>query len=128
MLGIYGPPKAPEKGGTPRRVGLGEDYWISLCGRGVPVKETDDGVRAVVKDKPIKPESARKYLQQKFGKDLGAVRDAMCALAQSYDPDDLGDAAYGLYERFRPEIPQGKRGWGAKGELSLELIRSLAGR
>jgi len=24
--------------------------------------------------------------------------------------------AYALYERFRPEIPTGKNGWGAKGK------------
>jgi hypothetical protein len=34
--------------------------------------------------------------------------------------------AHSLYERFRPEIPSGKAGWGAKGELDLRLIRSLA--
>jgi hypothetical protein len=128
MLGIYGPPKGPEKGGPPRRVGLGEDFWIQLCGRGVPVKNTDGGVRAVVKDKPISPESARKYLEQKFGNTLDAVREAMAELADSFSPEQLADAAYGLYERFRPEIPEGKRGWGAKGELDLVLIRSLARR
>jgi hypothetical protein len=33
--------------------------------------------------------------------------------------------AYDLYERFRPEIPKGRRGWGRKGPLDLEFIRSL---
>lgn len=32
--------------------------------------------------------------------------------------------AYALYERFRPNIPPGRKGWGVKGELDLELIRS----
>jgi hypothetical protein len=32
----------------------------------------------------------------------------------------------GLYEKFRPEIPEGKKGWGARGELDLDYIRSLA--
>jgi hypothetical protein len=31
-----------------------------------------------------------------------------------------------LYERFRPQIPEGARGWGAKRELDLELIEQLA--
>lgn len=41
-------------------------------------------------------------------------------------PGELNDKAFGLYERFRPSIPDGVRGWGAKGELNLDLIRSLA--
>jgi hypothetical protein len=38
----------------------------------------------------------------------------------------LESKAYGLYEKFRPAIPEGTKGWGAKGELDLEQIRSLA--
>ena len=125
MLGIYGPPKAPERKGKPRKVGLGEDFWIELCSRGVPAKNTPEGLRAVAKDKPIDPAAADKYLHQKFGDALDAVRDAMTALAASYDAEGLADAAYGLYEKFRPAIPPGRRGWGAKGDLDLDLIRSL---
>ena len=50
----------------------------------------------------------------------------MEALAISISREDLAEAAYGLYEAFRPPIPAGKRGWGAAGELDLDLIRSLA--
>ena len=124
MLGIYGPPKSPD-GKPPKKVGLGEDFWVEVCGRGVPVQRTDDGVRAVVKDKPIEPESVERYLDGKFGGDLDAVSDAMRELAESFDEEELSQRAYGLYEKFRPEIPPGKRGWGAKGELDLELIASL---
>lgn len=125
MLGIFGPPKAPEGGGPPKKVGLGEDFWIDLCGRGVPVKNTEDGVRAVVKDKPIEPVKVETYLAGKFGDDLGAVRGAMEDLARALDPEELAERAYGLYEKFRPKIPPGRRGWGAKGELDLDFIRSL---
>ena len=125
MLGIYGPPKGMEAV-KPRKVGLGEDFWIDLCGRGLPVKNTADGIRAVVKDRPIAPASVQKYLAGKFGDDLAAARQAMAELAGSFDTDQLQDVAYGLYEKFRPKIPTGRRGWGAKGELDLDLIRSLA--
>ena len=47
-------------------------------------------------------------------------------LAESLEPEELSDRAYSLYEEFRPVIPKGKRGWGAKGDLDLNLIRSLA--
>jgi hypothetical protein len=126
MLGIYKPGKGPE-GGPPKKFGLGEEFWVELCGRPVPAKNTDDGVRAVVKDKPIDPESVQRYLRQKFGADLAAAREAMAELAGAFEPEDLAERAYPLYERFRPKIPAGKRGWGAKGELDLAFVRSLAG-
>jgi hypothetical protein len=50
----------------------------------------------------------------------------MAALAKAYPPDQLAAQAYALYERFRPDIPEGKRGWGAAGQLDLDHIRSLA--
>jgi len=124
MLGIYGPPKSRD-GGPPKKVGLGEDFWIELCGRGLPAKNTDDGIRAVVKDKPIDPAAVQRYLEGKFGDDLQRVREAMAELAGSFAPGQLSERAYLLYERFRPKIPPGRRGWGAKGELNLDFIRSL---
>ena len=126
MLGIYGPPKARERGGPPKKTGLGEDFWIDLCDRGVPAKNTPDGVRAVVKDKSIDPEAVQAYLAGKFGDDLDRARQAMAQLAGAFEPAELAGRAYRLYERFRPQIPPGRRGWGAKGELNLDLIRSLA--
>jgi hypothetical protein len=83
-------------------------------------------VRAVIGDKPIDPEAVRKYLASKFGPDLDATHTALAALAQSLEPETLAREAYSLYEKFRPKIASGKRGWGQKGELDLGLIRSLA--
>ncbi len=125
-LGIYGPPKGPERGAEPTRVGLGEEFWVEVCGRPVPAKNTQDGVRAVVKDKPIESDKVRSYLAGKFKDDLDAVREAMTALVESYDEDELAAIAYKLYEEFRPQIERGKRGWGQKGDLDLDFIRSLA--
>jgi hypothetical protein len=124
-LGIFHPKKGPE-GGPPKKVGLGEEFWIELCGRGIPSKNTVDGMRAVVKDKPVDPAAVQRYLEKKFAEDLDRVKAAMRDLAESFEPEELSDRAYSLYERFRPVIPKGKRGWGAKGDLDLDLIRSLA--
>ena len=104
----------------------GEEFWVRLCGRPVPAKSTDQGVRAVSGDKPIDPGSVTRYLSQKFGDDLDSVKGAMETLAKACERDDLAERAFALYERFRPEIPSGKKGWGAKGTLDLRLIRSLA--
>jgi len=133
-LGIYGTPKAAEgevkgaerSGGLPRKVGLGEDFWIDIVGRPVPAKRTADGVRAVIKADPIDPASVQTYLQSKFGEHYGDVRAAMEELANSVSPDDLEWVAYEMYETFRPKIPSGKSGWGAAGELDLGLIRRMA--
>ncbi|MBN1269577.1 MAG: hypothetical protein JXB04_08320, partial [Kiritimatiellae bacterium] len=102
-----------------------EDFWIELCGRGVPVKRTKDGIRAVVKDEPIDPGGVRRYLEGKFGDGLDAARAAMADLAKSLGPEDLAEQAYTLYTRFRPEIPSGQKGWGVKGVLDLDGIRKL---
>jgi hypothetical protein len=124
-LGIFHPKKGPG-GGPPKKVGLGEEFWIELCGRGIPSKNTVDGVRAVVKDKPVDPAAVQQYLEKKFGEDLDRVKAAMRELAESFEPEELSGRAYSLYEKFRPTVPKGKRGWGAKGDLDLDLIRSLA--
>jgi hypothetical protein len=105
---------------------LGEELWVELCGRSVPAKRTPDGLRAVVKDRTVDPAKVELYFEQKFGEDLVRVTVAMEVLASSMEPDELAERAYRLYERFRPRIPAGTRGWGAKGELNLGLIRSLA--
>jgi hypothetical protein len=68
----------------------------------------------------------RRYLGDRFGDDLKAVRSAMQRLAKAYNPKELADHAYPLYERFRPDVPAGKKGWGAKGDLDLALIGRLA--
>ena len=127
MLGIYSTPK-PAHRGAPKKVGLGEDFWLDVCGRPVPAKQTAGGVRAVVKDKPIDPASVDKYLAGKFGDGLEPARDALAALAAAFEPEELKDFAWDLYEKFRPEIPPGRRGWGAKGVLDLDRVRALADR
>jgi hypothetical protein len=35
-------------------------------------------------------------------------------LAKAYKPHELAHGTYRLYERFRPDIPEGKRDWGPK--------------
>lgn len=98
---------------------------VELMGREIPVVRTPEGVRAVNKDKLMLPESTQAYLESKFGEHLAAVRAAMEELARSMKPDVLAARAFALYAQFRPQIPNGVKGWGAKGQLDLDLIRSL---
>jgi len=42
--------------------------------------------------------------------------------------EEIAARAYRLYEEFRPAIPAGVTGWGAAGELDLDLIEGLSER
>jgi hypothetical protein len=122
-LGIYEAPKEDEKEARRKKQAA---ETVEVLGRPVPVIRTRGGVRAAIKGEPIAPESVTRYLEQKFGEDLAEVRSAMKALARAYPPQTLAAKAYGLYEKFRPSIPEGKKGWGAAGTLDPSKIRSLA--
>jgi hypothetical protein len=124
-LGLFAPtPKevAERRRAMREKQGLAVD----LLGRAVPCVATDGHLRAVSGDRPIAPESVERYLAGKFGGELESVRSAMTALAKSMPSAKLAGRAYSLYEAFRPDIPGGKKGWGAAGVLSLKKIRSLA--
>lgn len=123
-LGVFKPHE--EKAAKTRDRGDGERFHVEVCGRDVPVVVTPDGVRAVSRGKPVDSDAVEAYLEDKFGDDLRAVRVAMTKLAKGYTPAELAEQAYTLYERFRPAIPAGKTGWGAKGTLDLALIDRMA--
>ena len=124
-LGLFQPtPKAVRE----RRQKLQRDELVTvdLLHRSVPARYTDEGLRALSNDRPISPESVRRYLESKLGDALDEVYEAMKELAKSLTPSELAEKAYTLYEKFRPEIPPGKRGWGASGKLDLDGIRRMA--
>jgi hypothetical protein len=123
-LGIYKPvPQEVKKARARKR---GEEFLIEICGRQVPAINTPDGVRAVIKNQAIEAKSVERYLESKFGEMLGSARAAMRDLAKAFRPEQLRTNAFNLYEEFRPAIPGGVKGWGAKGNLDLDRIRSLA--
>ena len=102
-----------------------EVEFVELMGRSIPATRGKTGYIALAKGKPMDPDSVRRYLDKKFGNDLEKVMDVMRDLAASYGRKELQVAAFALYEKFRPEIPKGTEGWGAKGELHLSRIRRL---
>src|SRR6516165_850941 len=63
-LGIYKPHEAGAN--EARAKERGEEFWVELCGRPVPAKNTEDGVRAVHGTQVIDPASARRYLESKL--------------------------------------------------------------
>jgi hypothetical protein len=125
-LGIFKPnPKELKK---IRQHERGEEFRVELLGRALPAVNTDQGVRAVIESKPIDPAGVERYLESKWGDALADVRKAMTELTSALTPDELAQRGFGLYEQFRPVIPEGIQGWGAKGELDLGRILKLAGQ
>jgi len=127
-LGIYEEKPEEEKQKERRKEKPAKTEIIEILGRGVPAVQTPKGLRAGIDGDPINAESVDAYLKQKFKDDYEEARAAMEKLAEAYSPKQLESQAYGLYEKFRPEIPEGKKGWGARGELDLDYIRSLANK
>jgi len=122
-LGIF-EPSAPEEVRDRRgRLADGERLEVHLIGRTIPVVRTPEGLRALDKDQPVKPESMERYLEGKFGDALAEVRAAMEALAGSLPPAELARTAFRLYEGFRPAVPEGEAGWGKAGVLDLAKLR-----
>lgn len=121
-----------------RRLGIAEEAEgpaspargtrIRLLGREIAVVDAPDGTprAAEAGGAPADAAPVRRYLERAFGPRLDEVRAAMQALAAAHDPDELNRIGFRLYEAFRPEVPEGVTGWGAKGELRLERIAAAA--
>jgi hypothetical protein len=123
-LGIYAPrPKGEAAAGAREAKTFTES--VELMGRQIPVIRTRQGLRASEKGEAMQPDSVRRYLESKFGDHLADVQQAMSDLARSYPQGELASRAFALYEQFRPQIPQGERGWGAAGDLDVALLRKL---
>jgi hypothetical protein len=125
-LGIYEEKSEEEKEQEEKKKKPVKTEFIEILGRGVPAVKTPKGLRAAIQGEAIHAGSVETYLKQKFKDDIDEARAAMEKLAKAYTPKQLEKEAYGLYEKFRPKIPEGTKGWGAKGELDLDYIRSLA--
>ncbi len=90
--------------------------------------QVDNDLRAAESNnKPSSPKATQGYLQRAFGDRLEDVEGVFKELAESFSPEDAADSGYRLYEKFRPSVPQGQRGWGAKGVLDLQYVLSLSG-
>ncbi|HUC63557.1 MAG TPA: hypothetical protein VMF53_16550 [Alphaproteobacteria bacterium] len=123
-LGLFQPSPAKVR----KLVGAtgGRGLRVSLLHRAIPCRRTKQGLRALSGGRPIAPASVKRYLAAKFGADLAPARSAMARLARSRPPRALGPAAYGLYVKFRPSVPAGVKGWGARGRLDLKKIGRLS--
>ncbi len=96
---------------------------VLLLGKTIRLLPNNDGaLRAADGDQPADPVGVERYLAKAFGDHLADIRTAMEALASRYDPVELNRIGFQLYEKFRPEIPPGNQGWGAKAVLDVGKI------
>ena len=115
----------PDEDGQGRCGGAGDKHGtVRLLGREIPVsRSSDGGLLLAAHDAPA---TVRAYFARAFGDRLREVRAAMEALAASLPPDELNRGGFKLYEHFRPEIPEGVEGWGAKAVLDIGRFRKAA--
>jgi hypothetical protein len=99
-----------------------------LLGKVVRLTQDADGI--VLADagggNPAAAAVVAAYMAKALGSRLAEVRGAMEELAERFEPGELNRVGFRLYEAFRPEVPSDVRGWGAKGELDLRMIRAAA--
>jgi hypothetical protein len=128
-LGILDEAQEAEERNT-QAAGLKPDVKaIRLLGRDIPVLPAADGtLRAADRDKPASARGVQTYIARAFGDRLAEVRAEMEALAEMLPPEALNRLGFRLYEHFRPEVPHGAEGWGAKGVLHVDRIRTAASR
>jgi hypothetical protein len=81
---------------------------VHLHDRDIPVIATADGALSAEDEvKPASAKSVQSYIARAFGDRRGEARTTMEALAALLPPDELNRIGFRLYERFRPEVPEG---------------------
>ncbi|XP_024356812.1 uncharacterized protein [Physcomitrium patens] len=111
---------------TPSKKSKKDMEKFEVFGCSVYGKTTAKGRFALESGKAIAPNVVKAYLQRAFKDDYDRVRETFELLANSFSPEEIGSKAYDLYEKFRPDIPDGSRGWGARGLLNLKYVKELA--
>ncbi|GBG32045.1 Hypothetical Protein FCC1311_082702 [Hondaea fermentalgiana] len=137
-LGIY--QNRPDGGGGSSRSDTHEsqeEKQVALLGREFsarvfPAQEAGKPppLRGLSHDGRIaRPRSVLSSLQRSFGRSLELVYEVMMRVARLMDPELLrknsNRIAYEMYARFRPAVPNGRAGWGAKGPLLLDQVEGI---
>lgn len=105
------------------------DSSVGLLGVRVSVTRTEAGMRGMDKNgEQVEPRMVRLLLETKFECQLNPLKVEMERVARTYAPEclleDDGRLVYLLYVRFRPRVPLGRAGWGAKGNLDTARLKN----
>jgi hypothetical protein len=96
---------------------------VVLLGKTIRLLPNADGeLRAADGEQPTDPAAVERYLAKAFGDHRLEVLAAMAELAGRYEPAELNRIGFRLYETFRPDVPPGNEGWGAKAVLEVAKI------
>lgn len=82
---------------------------------------------AIVGSGPKGKPGSKDALKKKFGEEqYEKAKDAFDDALKSWkgEEDELNKKAFHFYEQFRPDVSKGQKGWGRKGELSLETVKT----
>lgn len=85
-----------------------------------------DGLAVVGSDTKGKP-GGEEGLRKKFGdRQYDKVKATFDNALNDWkgEEDGLNEKAFHFYEQFRPDVSKGLKGWGRKGELSLDVVES----
>jgi hypothetical protein len=99
-LGLFQPTPTEVKEQR-RKMRKEETVTIDLRHPAVLAKYTDEALRALSGESPIRPGSVQKYLEGKFSDTLENVSNAMLELARSLPPYELGFSDNISDSRFR---------------------------
>ncbi len=114
-IGIYAEKTEEEKEKEKKEAKSSRLPMVDIMGRSVPVAKTPHGPRASVKGETIDPDSVEKYLEQKFGDQLGETRAALEHLARAYSPHELEFACIRPLRKVSPGDPGRQEGLGREG-------------
>ncbi|KAI7088081.1 hypothetical protein KC356_g3573 [Hortaea werneckii] len=84
--------------------------------------------QALVGDKPKAGNEgalSKKFGQNQYEMAKRAFQDALDSWKGR--ESELDREAFKMYEDFRPTVPRGQKGWGRKGQLDLESVKSAIG-
>lgn len=64
-------------------------------------------------------------LRQKFGQRYDEAKGCLEEVLKGKSVEDIRERGFHMYEQFRPNVKPGTSGWGRKGELDIEKVKSV---
>jgi hypothetical protein len=95
---------------------------VEVMGFGLHIKDGNALISG--KPKPVKEDTLRtKFGSEEYDASLVAFRKALSTWKGK--EEELDKKAFHMYERFRPNVSGGQKGWGRKGELDLTEVANV---
>ena len=116
-------PETSEKKKRERRKKAEKEQLEELEVMGFNLKLKDG--TAMFGDKPKKANEValkKKFGDEQYERAKAAFQDALSGWKDQ--EEELDSRAFHMYEDFRPNVATGQKGWGRKGQLSLETVKS----